>query len=436
MSTSLGLTPEVVRYLAEVNPPEHPVLTQCRAETRSLPMAGMQISAEQGAFMALLARLTGAKRAFEVGVFTGYSSLAVMLAMQDVHGRDAYLLACDVSEEWTAKARSYWRAAGVDGQIDLKIAPAVETLDARIKAGESGSYDLGFIDADKPAYDAYYERGLQLLRTGGVMLFDNVLWSGRVADPGSTDESTTALRALAHNSRRCARACSHDGHWRWGFAGCEEISAPLRPPRGPDRVARERPRGTLQMTFTNTSSRYGWLTIVLHWIVAFGLIAMFVTGLQAGSAGEAGDRAARGALMGLHVSLGASLFAIFALRIVAYYAQLRPEKPPQARWLNTLSVAVHHLLLLGILIQIVSGPLAVWSGGRAINVFDLVQLPSPFAERNGAVHEGAEIGHLVGRAMIFFALVLHVLGAFKHLILDRDGVFSRMLRPGPLRVKS
>ena len=128
MSTSLGLTPDVVRYLAEVNPPEHPVLKKCREETAAMPMAQMQISAEQGAFMATLARLINAKRAFEIGVFTGYSSLAVALAMQERHGRDAFLLACDINEDWTGKARGYWRDAGVDGLIDLRLAPIVARL--------------------------------------------------------------------------------------------------------------------------------------------------------------------------------------------------------------------------------------------------------------------------------------------------------------------
>ena len=197
MSTSLGLTPEVVRYLAEVNPPEHPVLTKCREETARMTMARMQISAEQGAYMQVIARLINAKRAFEIGVFTGYSSLAVALAMQDMHGKDARLLACDINEEWTGKARGYWRDAGVDGLIDLNIAPATETLDKRLQAREEGTYDLGFIDADKTGYDCYYERGLRLLRKGGVMLFDNVLWSGKVADSSDTSPDTVALRALA-----------------------------------------------------------------------------------------------------------------------------------------------------------------------------------------------------------------------------------------------
>ncbi|HCK83244.1 MAG TPA: hypothetical protein DHW63_01590 [Hyphomonadaceae bacterium] len=198
MSSSLGLSLEIVNYLAEVNPPEHPVLARCRAETAAMGgVAIMQISAEQGAFMALIARMIGARRAFEVGVFTGYSALTVALAMKDVNPSSARLLACDVNEEWTSRARDYWREAGVDGIIDLNLAPAIETLDRRLQAGEAGSYDFGFIDADKTGYDSYYERGLQLLRPGGVMLFDNMLWSGAVADSGNQAPDTVALRALA-----------------------------------------------------------------------------------------------------------------------------------------------------------------------------------------------------------------------------------------------
>ncbi len=206
MSTSLGLTPEIVAYLAQVNPPEHPALARCRTETAALGgVSIMQISAEQGAFMALLARMIGAKRAFEVGVFTGYSALAAALTLQQMHGAGAHLLACDISEDWTSKARGYWKEAGVDSMIDLRIAPATETLDARLAAGEAGSYDFGFIDADKTGYDAYYERGLQLLRPGGLMLFDNVLWSGAVADPANQTPDTAALRALAQKARADAR---------------------------------------------------------------------------------------------------------------------------------------------------------------------------------------------------------------------------------------
>ena len=201
MSGSLGLSPEIVAYLAAVNPPEHPVLRRCREETTALGgIARMQISAEQGAFMRIMARQARAKRAFEIGVFTGYSSLAVALEMQTMHA-DAQLLACDVSEEWTTRARTYWREAGVDKLIQLELRPATETLQARIAAGEGGTYDLGFIDADKTAYDAYYEAGLTLLRPGGVMLFDNMLWSGAVADASNKTPDTVALRALAHKAR-------------------------------------------------------------------------------------------------------------------------------------------------------------------------------------------------------------------------------------------
>lgn len=196
MSRSLGLSPEIVAYLASVNPEEHPALRRCREETASLPMARMQISPEQGAFMQSIARLANAKRAFEIGVFTGYSSLATALAMKELHA-DPYILACDVSEEWTTKARGYWREAGVDRIIDLNLRPATETVAERLQAGEAGAYDIGFIDADKTSYDAYYEGGLKLLRPGGVMLFDNVLWSGRVADPSENSDDTIALRALA-----------------------------------------------------------------------------------------------------------------------------------------------------------------------------------------------------------------------------------------------
>lgn len=205
MSTSIGLSPEIVRYLAFANPPEHPALTRCREDTAAMPTAQMQISAEQGAFMQTMAHTIGAKRAFEVGVFTGYSALATALALKAMHGPAAHLLACDVSEEWTTKARGYWIDAEVDDVIELVLAPAQETLEARVKAGGAGSYDFGFVDADKTGYDGYYEAGLELLRPGGVMLFDNMLWSGRVADPADTSEDTTALRALAQKAKADAR---------------------------------------------------------------------------------------------------------------------------------------------------------------------------------------------------------------------------------------
>jgi len=200
MSSSIGLSPDLIRYLADVNPPEHPVLARCRADTQLMPQAQMQISPEQGAFMQAIVRMIGARRAFEVGVFTGYSALAVALAMAE-SGPGARLLACDVNADWTQVAQAYWREASVDGMIDLTLQPAVETLDQRLAAREAGAYDFGFIDADKTGYDAYYERGLKLLRKGGVMLFDNMLWSGRVADPSDKSADTVALRALAAKAK-------------------------------------------------------------------------------------------------------------------------------------------------------------------------------------------------------------------------------------------
>jgi caffeoyl-CoA O-methyltransferase len=205
MSSSLGLTPDVVAYLGEVNPPEHPALARCREETAKMPNAMMQISPEQGAFMQVIARMAKAQRAFEIGVFTGYSSLATMLAMHDMFGEHAHLLACDVSEEYTSRARHYWKEAGIADLIDLQIRPANETLDARLAAGEAGTFDLGFVDADKSAYDGYYERGLQLLKRGGVMLFDNMLWSGRVAQPKDMTADTAALRDLAFKAKNDPR---------------------------------------------------------------------------------------------------------------------------------------------------------------------------------------------------------------------------------------
>lgn len=207
MSRSIGLTPDVVAYLARHNPPEHAALTRCREETAALgDAARMQISPEQGAVMQLLARLIHARRVVEVGVFTGYSSLALALAIQEMHGDDAHLLACDVSERWTDQARRYWGQAGVARIIDLEIGPAIETLDHKLAQGLGGSYDLAFIDADKPSYPGYYERCLALLRPGGLMLIDNMLWSGRVADPAQDDADIAALRMVAHRAREDERA--------------------------------------------------------------------------------------------------------------------------------------------------------------------------------------------------------------------------------------
>jgi predicted O-methyltransferase YrrM len=177
-------------YLLAHSLREDPRLAALRAETASHPKVNMQIAPEQGQFMQMLARLTGARRAIEVGVFTGYSSLAVMLAMP----RDARLLALDVSEEYTAVARRYWQAAGVADRVELVIAPARDTLDARLARGEAGQYDFAFIDADKTGYLAYYERLMKLVAPGGLIVVDNTLWSGEVANPENREADTVALR--------------------------------------------------------------------------------------------------------------------------------------------------------------------------------------------------------------------------------------------------
>ncbi len=184
------IDPALNEYILTVTHREDPVLADLKVETARLPESGMQISPDQGWFMSMLTRLIGATRAIEVGVFTGYSSLSVARALPE----DGRLVACDVSAEYTSIARRYWERAGVASKIDLRLGPAVETLDTMIDEGESGSYDLAFIDADKENYPNYYERCLRLLRSGGLMLVDNALWGGRVADPAHTDTTTTALR--------------------------------------------------------------------------------------------------------------------------------------------------------------------------------------------------------------------------------------------------
>ena len=198
---TLTLDDRLYRYLLEHSLREAPALAALRAETASHPQVNMQIAPEQGQFMQMLVRLTGARRAIEVGVFTGYSSLAVMLAMP----ADGSLLALDVSEEYTSMARRHWQAAGVADRIELVIAPAKDTLDARIAQGEAGRYDFAFIDADKSSYLAYYERLLKLVRPGGLIVVDSTLWSGRVADPAEREKDTVALRAfndaLLHDPR-------------------------------------------------------------------------------------------------------------------------------------------------------------------------------------------------------------------------------------------
>lgn len=193
MSTeTIQLTEAVRRYLAEQTVREPGFLRELRAETAKLDNGHMQIAPEQGQFMALLAQMLGARRALEVGVFTGYSSTCVALALP----ADGELVACDVSEEYTAVARRYWERAGIADRVDLRIGPAVETLEALIAEGQSGSFDFAFIDADKDMYDRYYEQCLTLLRPGGVVALDNALRHGRVADASADDAATVAIRGL------------------------------------------------------------------------------------------------------------------------------------------------------------------------------------------------------------------------------------------------
>jgi caffeoyl-CoA O-methyltransferase len=191
MGRFVRATDALMEYLSKVGARETPAQTHCREETQKMPMAMMQIAPEQGAFMALLAKLTNARKYVEIGTFTGYSALSVALAMP----ADGKVIALDVSKEFTDRARGYWTEAGVAEKIDLRLGPGLEALDKMIASGE-GPIDMAFIDADKSNYDGYYERVLKLLRPGGLIALDNMLWSGAVADPNLTDPDTSALRAL------------------------------------------------------------------------------------------------------------------------------------------------------------------------------------------------------------------------------------------------
>ena len=189
---TINLTDTVYRYILEHSVREHPVLKELREATAGIPHAGMQISPEQGQLMALLVKTIGARRTIEVGVFTGYSSLSVALALP----ADGRVVACDVSAEWTAIARRHWEKAGVAAKVDLRLAPALGTLDALLAAGEAGRYDFAFIDADKGNYAGYYERCLALVRAGGLVAIDNTLWNGWVADAAHQEDDTRAIRAF------------------------------------------------------------------------------------------------------------------------------------------------------------------------------------------------------------------------------------------------
>lgn len=202
---SLTITDRLHAFILDATVREAPVLAELRAETKPMPMSGMQISPEQGQFAAFLVETLGVKRYLEIGTFTGYSALAAALAMPP----DGRLVCLDRSEEWTAVARRYWQIAGVADKIELRLGNGRDSLDALLAGGKTGSFDMAFIDADKVNYDAYYERCLQLVRPGGVILLDNMLWGGDVAEPAKTDEDTMALKALNRKIRDDRRvACS------------------------------------------------------------------------------------------------------------------------------------------------------------------------------------------------------------------------------------
>lgn len=192
MAGDIFLPDEIYKYILAMSLREPPLMRQLREETANHPMARFQIPPEHGQFMALLMQLMGARRTIEIGVFTGYSSLAVALALP----ADGRIVACDVNEEFTSVARRYWKEAGVDHKIDLRIQPAMQTLRELLQQDQQNRFDFAFIDADKSNYEGYYERVLELLRPGGLIMVDNVLWSGRVCDPADQTVDTVALRAF------------------------------------------------------------------------------------------------------------------------------------------------------------------------------------------------------------------------------------------------
>jgi predicted O-methyltransferase YrrM len=194
---TLNLTDRLYDYVLSASLRESPLLARLREETSKMPDAGMQISPEHGQFMALLIEIMGARRVVEVGTFTGYSALWMASALPP----DGRIICCDINPQTTAVARRYWQEAGVAGKIDLRLGPAAETLGGLLEAGEGGRFDFMFIDADKTGYDAYYELGLKLLRVGGVMAIDNVLWGGAVTDEKDKSDDTRAIRAINEKIR-------------------------------------------------------------------------------------------------------------------------------------------------------------------------------------------------------------------------------------------
>ncbi|MNK71597.1 putative O-methyltransferase [compost metagenome] len=189
---TLNLDDALYQYLLDVSLRETPLLKRLRDETQALPMARWQVAPEQGQFLALLVKLTGARRLLEVGTFTGYSALCMAAALP----ADGSLICCDIPGDYNATARRYWQEAGLAGQIDLRLAPALETLAELERQGQGGQYDLVFIDADKANYPAYLEHALRLLRVGGLAVFDNTLWSGRVLEASPESADTRAIQVL------------------------------------------------------------------------------------------------------------------------------------------------------------------------------------------------------------------------------------------------
>jgi O-methyltransferase len=200
MSESFLFSKAIEKYVGGVNR-ESGLCKKLRAETRRLPEARMQCHRDLAALLGFLVRLTNTRRALEIGTFTGRSSLAIASALP----KGGQLTACDLSEEWTRIARRYWKKAGVEGKISLRLGPAAESVEALLRKPGAGSFDLAFIDADKTGYKFYYEACLKLVRPGGLILFDNMLWSGRVADKRVRDADTKALRAMNEKLRKDPR---------------------------------------------------------------------------------------------------------------------------------------------------------------------------------------------------------------------------------------
>ena len=198
---TLNLTDELYQYLLKVSLHETELMTALRKETAKLSMSEMQVSPEQGQFMALLAKLLDARQVIEVGTFTGYSTLAIAQALP----ADGEVIACDVSEEWTSMAMRYWEQAGIVDKIDLRLAPALDSLDGLLQEERAGDFDMAFIDADKENYLNYYERCLELLRPGGLIMVDNVLWGGSVVDASNQKPETMAIRELNEHVHRDSR---------------------------------------------------------------------------------------------------------------------------------------------------------------------------------------------------------------------------------------